>query len=134
MLIVGVLEATFYRYQKYPKDQQEAKDHNNSGLLKPRKHIELAALTLKCILDKEVDHKSRKTKMLKSRVKVVSKILPVTFQWKNQISKINEANAAFGLKGVSISNLNKIRFIKFLEFNVKKPRDNFTWCGTCDKL
>jgi hypothetical protein len=61
-------------------------------------------------------------------------ILPATFQWKDQIPKINEANVAFGLKEVSTSNLSKIRSTKFPEYDVKKPGDNFAWCGTCDKL
>ena len=47
---------------------------------------------------------------------------------------INETNAAFGLKGISISNLSKIRSKKFSEFKVKELGDNFAWCATCDQL
>ena len=50
-----------------------------------------------------------RTRTLKSGEKVVSKVLPATFQWKDQIPVINEVNAAFGLKGVSVSNMSKIR-------------------------
>ena len=65
--------------------------------------------------------------------KVVSMILPATFQWKDQIPKLNEANATFGLREVSSSNLNKIRRSTFPEYNVKRPVDNFERCGICDK-
>ena len=74
-----------------------------------------------------------RTRTTKSREKVVSMILPATFQWKDQIPKLNEANAAFGLKEVSSSNLSKIRGSRFPEYDVKRPRDNFARCGTCDK-
>jgi len=47
---------------------------------------------------------------------------------------INDVNDAFGLKGVSTSSLSRIRASRFLEFDVKKPRDNFARCATCDKL
>ena len=60
-------------------------------------------------------------------------ILPASFQWKDQIPKPNEANAAFGLREVSSSNLSKIKGSRFPEYNVKKPGDNFERCGTCDK-
>jgi len=134
MLLSGVPEATFYWYQTYAKDQCEARDHGNTGLVKRRKHTEQASATLKCILEKEADHMPHKTRTLKSRDKAVSMILPATFQWKNQIPKINEANAAFGLKEISASSLSKIRSTIFAKFDVKKPGDNFAWCGTCDKL
>jgi hypothetical protein len=43
-------------------------------------------------------------------------------------------NSAFGFKDVSISNLNKIMKLNFPEYDVKKPRDNFARCSTCDRL
>ena len=73
------------------------------------------------------------TRTTKSGEKVVSMILLATFQWKDQIPKLNEANAPFGLKEVSSSNLSKIRGSRFLEYDVKRPGDNFARCGTCDK-
>ena len=60
-------------------------------------------------------------------------ILPATFQWKDQIPKLNKANATFGLREVSSSNLSKIRESRFPEYNVKRPGDNFAQCGRCDK-
>ena len=63
----------------------------------------------------------------------MSKILPASFQWKGQLKKLNDTNAAFGLKEISTSNLSKIRSSKFSEFNVKKPGDNFARCATYDK-
>jgi hypothetical protein len=41
---------------------------------------------------------------------------------------------AFRLKDVSISNLNKIRKLKFPEYDAKKLGDNFAHCSTCDRL
>ena len=133
MYIFEVTQATFYRYQGYVRSNREAREHGNTGLAKPRKHTQQATATLKCILEKEVDHMPHRTRTTKSGEKVVSMILPATFQWKDQIPKLNEANATFGLREVSSSNLSKIRGSRFPEYNVKRPRDNFAQCGTCDK-
>ena len=113
---------------------REALDHGNKGLLKLRKHTQQAAASLKCILEKQAHHMPHRTRTLKTGEKVVSMCLPATFQWKKQIKELNNVNAAFGLKGVSTSSLSKIRASKFLEFEVKKPGDNFARCATCDTL
>ena len=133
MHISGVPQATFYRYQAYARANREASEHGNTGLAKPRKHTQQATATLKCILEKEADHMPHRTRTTKSGEKVVSMILPATFQWKDQIPKLNEANAAFELKEVSSSNLSKIRGSRFPKYDVKRPGDNFARCGTCDK-
>ena len=133
MHIAGVPEATFYRYQHYARANQEATHHGNTGTRKPRKHTQQATATLKCILEKEADHMPHQTRTTKSGDKVVSMILPPTFQWKDQLPKINKANAAFGLEEVSSSSLSKIRACRFPEYDVKRPGDNFARCGTCDK-
>ena len=125
MHIFRVPQATFYRYQGYARANREASEHGNTGLAKPRKHTQQATATLKCILEKEADHMPHRTRTTKSGEKVVSMILPATFQWKDQIPKLNEANAAFGLKEVSSSNLSKIRGSRFPEYDVKRPGDNF---------
>ena len=98
---------------------REASEHGNTGLAKPRKHTQQATATLKCILEKEADHMLHRTRSTKSEEKVVSMILPASFQWKDQIPKLNEANAAFGLREVTSSNLSKIRGSRFLEYDVK---------------
>ena len=134
MHIFGVLESTFYRYQTYMNNGREALDHGNKGLLKPRKHTQQAAASLKCILEKQADHIPHRTRTLKTGEKVFSMCLPATFQWKKQIKELNDVNAAFGLKEVFTSSLSKIRVSKFSEFEVKKPGDNFAWCATCDSL
>ena len=133
MHIFGVPQATFYRYQAYARANREASEHGNTGLAKPRKHTQQATTTLKCILEKEANHMPHHTRTTKSGEKVVSMILPATFQWKDQIPKLNEANVAFGLREVSSSNLSKIRGSRFPEYNVKRPGDNFARCGICDK-
>ena len=98
MHISGVPESTFYRYQTYMNNGREALDHGNKGLLKPRKHTQQAAASLKCILEKQVDHMPHCTRTLKTGEKVVSMCLPATFQWKKQIKELNNVNAVFGLK------------------------------------
>ena len=115
MHISGVSEATFYRYQKQARANVEARKHGNIGLAKTRKHTEQATATLKCILEREANHMPHRTRTTKSREKVVSMILLTTFQWKDQIPKVNEANAAFGLKEVSSSNMSKMRRSRFPE-------------------
>ena len=129
----GVPQATFYRYQAYARANREANEHGNTRLAKLRKHTQQATATLKCILEKEADHMPHRTRTTKSGEKVVSMILPATFQWKNQIPKLNKVNAAFGLREVSSSNLNKIRGSRFPEYDKKRPKDNFARCETCDK-
>ena len=133
MHISGVPQATFYQYQGYARANREANEHGNTGLAKPRKHTQPATATLKCILEKEADHMPHCARTTKSGEKVVSMIMPATFQWKDQIPKVNEANATFGLKEVSSSNLSKIRGSRFPEYDMKRSVDNFARCGTCDK-
>lgn len=79
MLIAWVLEPTFYYYQTYTKDQQEARNYGNSGLLKLGTHNQQAIVILKCIFDKKANHMPYKNHTLKSRKKVVSMILLVAF-------------------------------------------------------
>lgn len=134
MFIAGVSEATFYRYQSYAAQGRQAHPHGNSGVPKPRTHTTQAIATLGCILEKTADYMPHRTRTLESGKKVVSMILPATFQWKDTISEINTMNATFGLKEVSTSNLSKIRKVNFLEYDVKRPGDNFARCSTCDRF
>ena len=67
-------------------------------------------------------HKSR---VLSSGEKVVSKVLPATWKWKDTILELNKVNTSFGLKKVVESNVNKIRRRSFEEYDAKKPGDNF---------
>ena len=97
----------------------EAREHGNTGLAKTRKHTKQATPMLKCILEREADHMPHRTRTTKSGEKVVSMILPATFQWKDQTPKINEANATFGLKEVSSLNMSKMRRSRFPEYDVK---------------
>jgi hypothetical protein len=90
-----------------------------------------ATVTLRCILNKSVDHRSR---TLASSEKVVSKVLPATWKWKESIPELNIVNCAFGLKEVSLSNLSKIRKLNFSKYVAKKLRDNFACCSICNRL
>jgi hypothetical protein len=76
-------------------------------------------------------HRSR---TIASGEKVVSKVLPAMWKWKESIPELNTVNSVFGLKDASISHLNKIRKMNFPEYDAKKPRDNFARCSTCDRL
>ena len=84
MHISGGPESTFYRYQTYMNNGQEALDHGNKRLLKPRKHTQQAATSLKCILEKQANHMPHRTRTLKIGEKVVSMCLPATLQWKKK--------------------------------------------------
>ena len=75
-------------------------------------------------------HRSR---VLSSGEKVVTKVLPATWKWKDTVPKLNKVNTSFGLKKVSESNVNKIRRRSFEEYKAKKPGDNFARCSSCDK-
>jgi hypothetical protein len=58
--------------------------------------------TLRCILDRSVDYMSHRTRTLSSGEKVVSKVLLITWKWKESILELNIDNRAFGLKDVSL--------------------------------
>jgi hypothetical protein len=93
-----------------------------------------ATATLRCILDRSADHMLYRFQTLAVGEKVVSKVLPTTWKWKESIPELNTVNSAFGLKDVSISNLSKIRKLNFPEYDAKKPRYNFARYSTCDRL
>jgi hypothetical protein len=89
---------------------------------------------LRCILNRSVDHMPHRSRILASGEKVVSKVLPATWKWRESIPEINTMNSAFGLKDISLLYLSMIRKLNFLEYDAKKPGDNFAHCSTCDKL
>ena len=64
---------------------------------------------------------------------MVSKVLPAAWKWKETIPEVNEVNTSFRSKEVSLSNLSKIRWHSFEEYDAKRPGDNFSRCSTCDK-
>ena len=117
--IMGVSESTFYRYAKYASQNMVAQLHGNTGLQKPRAHTVQATATLRCILEKSVDHMPQRSRVLSSGEKVVTKVLPATWKWKDTVPKMNEVNTSFGLKKVSESNVNKIRRLSFKEYKAK---------------
>jgi hypothetical protein len=132
--IMGMPGTTFYHYAGYAAEGRHAQKHGNSGLLKPRAHIVQATATLWCILDRSADHMLHRSQMLASGKKVVSKVLPAKWKWKESIPELNTVNSTFGLKDVSVSNLSKIRKLNFPEYDAKKHGDNFVHCSTCDRL
>ena len=129
----GCPESTFYQYTKHATQNMVAQMHGNTGLHKPRPHTIQATATLRCILNKSADHLPHRSRVLASGKKVVSKVLPAIWKWKETILKVNEVNTLFGLKEVSLSDLSKIRWHSFEEYNAKRPEDNFARCSTCDK-
>ena len=77
---MGVLETTFYCYARYASEGGVAQKLGNCGLLKPQAHIIQATATLRCILDRSVDHMPHRSRTVASGDKVVSKVLLTT--WK----------------------------------------------------
>jgi len=53
---MAVPKSTFYRYAKNTAMNEVAQFHGNSGLCKSRLHTLQAIATLRCILEKFVDH------------------------------------------------------------------------------
>ena len=132
-LIMDVPESTFFRYAKHASENMVAQMHGNTGLRKPRPHTVQATATLQCIVDKSTDHMLHRSQVLTCGKKVVTKVLPATWKWKDTVPHVNEVNKSFGLKDVSLSNLSKIRRRSFEEYDAKKPGDNFARCSSCDK-
>ena len=132
--ITGVSDSTFHRFQGYAAKGESAQPHGNVGSEKPQKHTLQVAATLQCVLEKKADHMPHRAHTLPSGEKVVSKVLPAIFKWKETIPEVNAANAIFGLKEVSVSNISRIRKKKFPEYNTKKPEDNFARCVKCDRF
>ena len=62
MLIARVAESTFYRYLKYMKANQEARDHSNTGLLKPREHTQQATASYIIFIILEVSQGNRSSR------------------------------------------------------------------------
>lgn len=134
MKIMGVSSSTFYRNAKYAAEGYAAQPHGNTGLRKPRSHTVVATATLGAILDRHADQMPHKSYILPSGEKVISKVLPANFKWKEQIPLLDKHLADYGLPPLSKSNLSKIRRISYPEYNAKKPGDNFARCSVCDDI
>ena len=131
--IMGVSEFTFYRYAKYASQNMVVQLHGNSDLQKPRAHTIQATTTLRCILEKSADNLPHRSHVLSSSEKVVTKVLPATWKWKDTVPELNKVNTSFRLKKVFELNVDKIRRRSFEEYEAKKPGDNFARCSSCDK-
>ena len=102
------------------------------GFDKPRSNTIVATTTLGAILDRHADHMPHKTRVLPSREKVIAKILPANFKWKDQIPLVDEHLANSGLPQFLASNLSKIWRLSYPEYYAKKLGDNFARCSICD--
>ena len=134
MQIMGVSSSTFYCNAKYAAAGHAAQHHGNSGLRKPRNHTIVATAALGAILDRHADHMPHKSRVLSSGEKVVAKVLPANFKWKDQIPILDEHLADCGLPPLSVSNLSKIRRFSYPEYNPKRAGDNFARCSLCDEF
>ena len=106
--------------------------HKTIGIRVCVSHTIVATAMLEAILDRHADHMPHKTRVLPSGEKVVAKVLPSNFKWKDQIPLVDEHLADCGLLPLLASNLSKIRQLSYPKYNAKKPRDNFAWCSTYD--
>ena len=113
MKIMGVSSTTFYRNAKSAAAGHAAQNHGNTGLRKPRSHTVVATATLGAILDRHADHMPHKTRVLPSGEKVVAKVLPSNFKWKDQIPLVDEHLADCGLLPLKASNLSKISRLSY---------------------
>ena len=133
MRICGVSLSTFYRKAQDAAAGYAAQHHGNTGLRKPRSHTVVATASLGAILDRHADHMPHKSRVLPSGEKVVAKVLPASWKWKDQIPLLDEHLADCGLPPVSPSNLSKIRRVSFPQYYAKKAGDNFARCSTCER-
>ena len=134
MRIMGVSSTTFFRYAQFAQAGFAAQHHGNTGLRKPRNHTVVATATLGAILDRHADHMPHKSRVLPSGEKVIAKVLPASFKWKDQIPLVDYHLSDCGLPPLSVSNLSKIRRVSFPEYYAKKAGDNFARCSFCDEL
>ena len=134
MKIMGVSSSTFYRNATNAAAGHEAQFHGNTGLRKTRSHTIVASAVLGAILDRHADHMPHKSRNLPSGEKVVAKVLPASFKWKDQIPVLDEHLAACGLPPISVSNLSKIRRLSYPEYYAKRAGDNFARCSKCDEF
>ena len=131
---MGVSSSTFYRKTKFAAASYAVQNYGNTGLRKPRSHTVVAIATLGAILDRNADHMPHKTRVLQSGEKVVAKVLPANFKWKDQIPLVDEHLVDCGLLRLSASNLSKIQRLSYLEYYAKKPEENFARCSTCNNF
>ena len=120
MKIMDVSSSTFYHNAQFAVAGHVAQNHGNTGLRKPRSHIVVATATLGAILNRHADHMPHKTRVLPSGEKVVAKVLPANFKWKDQIPLVDEHLADCGLLPLLASNLSKIRQLSYLEYYANK--------------
>jgi hypothetical protein len=66
-----------------------------------------------------------KTKTLETGVKIVSKCLPSSWQWKDSQPEVNIVNAQLGLNKVLPSGLSRIQNQSIPEYSTKSRGDNF---------
>ena len=84
MKIMGVSLSTFYHIAKFAAVGHAVQNPVNTGLCK-LSHTVVATAMLGAILDRHADHMPHKTRVLPSGEKVVAKVLPSNFKWKDQI-------------------------------------------------
>ena len=129
-----VSSRTFYHNTKFAIADHAAQNHGNTGLCKPRSHTVVATTTLGAIFDRHANHMPHKTRVLPSREKVVAKVLPANFKWKDHTPIVDEHLVDCRLLLLSASNLSKIWRLSYPEYYVKKPGDNFARCSTFDNF
>jgi hypothetical protein len=89
---------TFFRYVEAAASGDRARQHENFGSKKPRKHTVQAIATLRCLLEKSVDHMPHRSTTLPTKEFVVTKTLPLSFKWKDTLPTLNSINSCLKLK------------------------------------
>ena len=82
--IMGVSMSAFYRNAQNGAADHAAQHHGNTSLHKPESHIVVATTTLGAILGRHANHMPYKSCMLPPSDKVVAKVLPARWKWKDQ--------------------------------------------------
>jgi hypothetical protein len=97
-LIMGVSRATFFRYAEAATSGCRARQHGNYGSKKPREYTVQAIATLRCMLEKSIDHMPQRSTTMPSGETVVTKTLPSSFKWKDTLPALNSINSCLELK------------------------------------
>jgi hypothetical protein len=79
------------------------------------------------------DAMPHKTRTLPLGEKVVQMVLPTWTKWKNILVDVNEVGEKVGCAPISLSKLSVIKNQQFAEYIMKRPRDKFVRCSTCEK-
>ena len=95
---MGVSHVTFFRYVEATTSGGRTRHHGDFGSKKPREHTMQAIATLRCFLDKSIEHMPHRLMTLPTVEVVLTKTLLSSFKWKDTLLALNSINSCLILK------------------------------------